>query len=162
MERVVFFLPSVNSTPTNTAHTELHSMITFHHANTRGSRAGRPRIAHLCVIKQLSSTCHVSFLAAPDTDDKHKVSLTHFIHFSCLSDCLTFTKKPCDSQPLFSLRCSTAEWRINTNPTSHTLRIPCACLSRVGGMCEKPLRLEVLKDFSASRLRLEACGRQVL
>ena len=27
----------VNSTPTNTARTELHSMITFHHANTRGS-----------------------------------------------------------------------------------------------------------------------------
>ena len=27
----------VNSTPTNTPRTELHSMITFHHANTRGS-----------------------------------------------------------------------------------------------------------------------------
>ena len=32
---------SVNSTPTITARTELHSMITFHHANTRGSRAAR-------------------------------------------------------------------------------------------------------------------------
>ena len=31
----------MNSTPTNTARTELHSMITLHHANTRGSRAGR-------------------------------------------------------------------------------------------------------------------------
>ena len=41
----------VNSTPTNTARTELHSMITFHHANTRGSRAGRLRIAHLCVLR---------------------------------------------------------------------------------------------------------------
>ena len=50
---------SLNSTPTNTARTELHSMITFHHANTRGSRAGRLRIAHLCVAKHLSSTCHV-------------------------------------------------------------------------------------------------------
>ena len=39
----------VNRTPTTTARTELHSMITFHHANTRGSRAGRLRNAHLCV-----------------------------------------------------------------------------------------------------------------
>ena len=31
----------------NTARTELHSMITFHHGNTRGSRAGSFRIAHL-------------------------------------------------------------------------------------------------------------------
>ena len=46
--------------------------------------------------KQLSSTCHVSFLAAPH---KHKFSFTHFIHFSCLSDGLTFTNKPKDSQP---------------------------------------------------------------
>ena len=53
----------VNRTPTNTARTELHSMITFHHANTHGSRAGRLRIAHPSVLKQLSSTCHVSFLA---------------------------------------------------------------------------------------------------
>ena len=45
-------------------------MITFHHANTP-----RLRIAHLCVLKQVSSTCHVSFLAAPDTDHQHKFSL---------------------------------------------------------------------------------------
>ena len=57
----------VNGTPTNTARTELHSMITYHHANTRGSRAARLRIAHLCVLNKLSSTCHVSFLAASDT-----------------------------------------------------------------------------------------------
>ena len=73
---------SVNSTPTNTARTELHSMITFHSANTRGSRAGRLRIAHLCVLKQMSSTCHVSFLAAPDTDHKHKFSLIYFTYLS--------------------------------------------------------------------------------
>ena len=61
---------------TNTARTELHCMITFHHANTRGSRL------HIFVsLKLLSSTCHVSFLAAPDTDHKRKFSLTHFIHF---------------------------------------------------------------------------------
>ena len=96
----------VNSTPTNTERTELHSMITFHHANTRGSGL------HIFVsVKQLWSTCHVSFLAAPDTDHKHKFSLTHFIHFSYLSDGLTFTKEPYDSQPMYTLRCSTAEWR---------------------------------------------------
>ena len=61
-----------------------------------------------------TSTCHVSFLAAPDTDHKHKFSLIHFIHFSYLSDSLTSTNKPYDSQPKNTLRCSTAEWRINT------------------------------------------------
>ena len=71
----------VNSTPTNTARTELHSMFTFLHANTRGPRAGRLRIAHL------SSTCHVSFFASPDTDHKHKPSLTY------LSDSITNTHK---------------------------------------------------------------------
>ena len=56
---------SVNSTPTNTARAELHSTITFHHSNTRGSRAGRLRIAHLCVTK------------------------TFVIHVSCLIPCRT-------------------------------------------------------------------------
>ena len=39
------FYERVNSTRTNTVCTELHSLITFHHANTRGSSA---RIVHLC------------------------------------------------------------------------------------------------------------------
>ena len=96
----------VNSTPTISARTELHSTITFHHANTRGSRAAKLRIAHLCVLKQLSSTCHVSFLAAPDTDQKHKFSLTYLTY---LSEGLTFTNKPTDPRPIYTLRCSTAE-----------------------------------------------------
>ena len=70
-------------------------------------------------FSQLSSTCHVSFFAAPDTDHKHKFSLTHFTHFSYLSDGLTFVHEPYDSRPIFTLRCSTAEWRINTNPISN-------------------------------------------
>ena len=70
-------------------------------------------------IEQLSSTCHVSFFAAPDSDHKHKFSLTHVIHFSCLIDGLTFTNKPYDLQPIFSFRCSMAEWRINANPVSY-------------------------------------------
>ena len=44
----------VNSTPTNTARTELHSIITFHHANMCGSRAAKLRIAHLCVLKAIA------------------------------------------------------------------------------------------------------------
>ena len=48
----------VNSTPTNTARTELHSMITFHHANTRGSSS---RIAHLCP----QNKCHPHVMSRP-------------------------------------------------------------------------------------------------
>ena len=107
-----------NSTPTNTARTELHSMIKFHHANTRGSRAGRLRIAHLCVMKQWSFTCHVSFHAALDTVHKHKFSLTYLIY---LSDDLSNTHKTFGTRWIFTLRCSMAEWRINTNPISHRL-----------------------------------------
>ena len=73
-------------------------------------------------LKQLSSTCHVSFFAAPDTDHKHKFSLTHFIHFFYLYDGLTFAHKPYDSRPFCTQRCSTAEWRINTNPVSDRKR----------------------------------------
>ena len=61
IDRILLYrIPAVNSTPTNTARTELHSMITFHHANTRGSRAGRLRIAHLCVPETI--VIHVSCL----------------------------------------------------------------------------------------------------
>ena len=113
---------AVNSTPTNTARTELHSMITFLIARTRVAQELEGSGLHFFVsLKHLSSTCHVSLFAAPDTDHKHKFSLTHFIHFSCLSDGLTLTNKPYDSQPKNTLRCSTAEWRINTNPISHRL-----------------------------------------
>ena len=49
------------------------------------------RIAHLCLcFKTLSSTCHVSFLAAPDTVQLHKISVTYL---SCLSNDLTDTYK---------------------------------------------------------------------
>ena len=68
--------------------------------------------------KQLSSTCHVSFRTAPDTDHKHKFSLTYFTY---LSDCLTNTHKIFGTRSIFTLRCSTEEWRINTNPISHRL-----------------------------------------
>ena len=57
-------MKSVNSTPTHTActdahsvsaHTPLHSAITFHHANTRGSRAHSSGLHALVSQKQLSS-----------------------------------------------------------------------------------------------------------
>ena len=54
---------------------------TFHPANTRSSRAGKLRITHLCVPKQLLSTCHVSILAAPDTVHSHKFSHLSFRQF---------------------------------------------------------------------------------
>ena len=75
---------------TNTARTELPSMITFHHANTRGSRAGRIRIAHLCVPKTI--VIHVSCLIPcraqvqphpstspvfPTVSPAHKISMLH-------------------------------------------------------------------------------------
>ena len=59
---------------------------------------------------------HVSFLAALDTDHKHKFDLTHLLFH--LSDSLKNTLKTCGPRPAFTLRCSTAEWRINTNPIS--------------------------------------------
>ena len=102
--------------PQNAARTELHSMITMHHADTRGSRAGRLRIAHCWLLKQLSSTSHVSFLATPETIHKHKSSLTYF---TCLSDDLSNTHKTFGTRWRFTLRCSTTEGRINTNPISH-------------------------------------------
>ena len=79
------FVCCVNRTPTQTACTDAHSvsqrilnrMITVHHANARGSRM------HISVSqKWLSSTCHVSFLAAPDTDHKHKFSITYLTNLS--------------------------------------------------------------------------------
>ena len=72
-------------------------MIALHHACTRGSSASKLTIAHFC-----KPTRHTSF-AAPDTGDKHKFYLTHFIHFSNLTNGLTFTNKPFDSQPFFDI-----------------------------------------------------------
>ena len=88
--------------PTQTACTDAHSvsqhilnrMTTFHYANTRGSRAGRLRIAHLCVPKTNVT------LAAFDTDHKHKFSLTYFTY---LPDTLTNTHK------IFGTRCCTLQ-----------------------------------------------------
>ena len=115
----------VNRTHTRTACTHAHSvsqhilnrLTTFHHANTRGSRAGRLGIAHLCVPKQLSSTCHVSFLAA-SWHWPQAQALSHLPH-------LSIRQSHQHAQDLWYtihiyLRSSTAEWR-NTNPISDRL-----------------------------------------
>ena len=100
-----------------TARTELHNMITFHHANTRGS-------------------------SSKDCTSLSTCSLTHFIHFPYLSDCLTFAHRPFDSRPLFTLRCSTAECRTNTNPISHT---NCKSQPRFRSECSQPQFCQFLK-----------------
>ena len=73
-------------------------------------------------LECLSPTGHVSVLAARDTDYTHRFSLTRLICFSYLSDGLTSTHKIFDPRPIFTLRCSTAEWRINTNPVSRSVK----------------------------------------
>ena len=58
------------------------------------------------------------FLAATDTVHNHKLSLSDF---TCLSDALSNTHTTFGTRWIFTVRCSTAEWRINTNPISHKL-----------------------------------------
>ena len=109
----------VNSTPTKYS---TYRVAQHDHISSREHAWLKSCKAQDCTslsLKQMTSACHVSFFAAPDTDHKHKFSLTHFIHLSYLSDGLSFTNKPCDSRPTYTLRCSTAEWRINTNPISY-------------------------------------------
>ena len=69
----------VNSTPTYTARTELHIMITF---NTCGSRAAKLRIAHLCVRETI--VIHVSCLVLCRTWHWPQV-LSHPFHPRLLS-----------------------------------------------------------------------------
>ena len=76
-------------------------------------------------LKQLSSTCHVSSFDAPETAHQHKFSLTHFIPFSTFPMVSPLHTGPVTLDPYKSLRCSTVEWRINANPTSHRFS-PCS------------------------------------
>ena len=70
-------------------HITLHSRFTFHHVNARGSRA--EWLKPWCAQNSLSSTCYVSFLAAPNTDHQHMFSVTYLSNFSVV---LSFTLKP--------------------------------------------------------------------
>ena len=82
-------------------------------------------------LKQLSSTCRVSFLAAPATDHKHKFSLTHFIHFSHLSDGLTFAQ---------------------TSPVNLEKYIPCDGPRQCGGSTGSEPKTVELKDIDAKAI----------
>ena len=89
----------------------VQSCAAWSHFVTRTRVAQEPEGSGLHIFvstEQLSSTCHVSFLAAPDTDHKHKFSLTHLIYLSYLSDSLTYIHKIYDSRLKKTLRCSTA------------------------------------------------------
>ena len=116
---------------THTARTEQHDHTSAReHARLEAQELQSSGLHIFVSLKQVSSTCHVSSFAAPDTGHQHKFSLTHFIHLSCLSDGLTFAHTPYDSRPLYTLPCSTAERRINTNPISHTFCLVCCPICR--------------------------------
>ena len=134
-------LPSVNSTPTNTAHTELHSMITFHHANTRGARAAKLRFAHLCVHKTV--VIHVSCLIPCRTWHWPQAQLlSHPLHPPLLSfrRSLLYKRALWFSTHTYSLRCSSDRaWRPRE-----------LCLTGILGQ----IRIKSRKDLEILFLRL--------
>ena len=77
-------------------------------------------------ISSLKNNCypHVMSHSLPHLTLTTITSSHSPIHLSYLSDSLTNTRKIYGSRPIFTLRCSTAEWRINTNPISHTVTAP--------------------------------------
>ena len=108
---------SVNRTPTHTACADAHS-VSGHHTAQSDHFSSREhawlKIASLRVPKiVLSSTRHISLLAAPDTDHRHKFSLT------CLSNLkviLSYTPKPVVSR---SIHIYTAHGRVAVPRISH-------------------------------------------
>ena len=102
----------VNRTPIQTACTGAHSvsahtlnsMITFITRTRVAQERTSSRLHALVSKKKMSSTSHVSFLAAtspifPTISPSHPSPLAH--------------------DPYFTLRRFTAEWRINSNPISY-------------------------------------------
>ena len=93
-------------------HITLHCLITFHHANMRGSSS------RICVPKTF---CHPRVMsrsfAAPDTDHQHKFSLTYLSNLTVI---LFYTHKPVVSRSRQTLRRFTGEWRFLGYPFSHT------------------------------------------
>ena len=95
-------------------------MFTFHHANTRGSKSCK---AQDCTSLCPCNNCHPRVMShslphltlTTSTSSLSSNSSTSPI----LPDGLIFANKPYDRRPIYPLRYSTAEWRINTNPISH-------------------------------------------
>ena len=109
---------SVNRTPTRTACTDAHS-VSAHHTAQPDHFSSREHawLKPWCAENILSSTRHLSFLAAPDTDHQHKFSLTHLSNLTLV---FTHTLELVDARSIYTLRRVTAEWRIFGNPVSHT------------------------------------------
>ena len=72
----------------------------------------------LCTKNIPSSTRHVSFLAALDTDHKHKFSFTYLSNLTVI---LSYTPKPVVPRSICTLRRFTAESRFLRSPVSHRL-----------------------------------------
>ena len=113
----------MNRTPTQTACTDAHSvsqhilniMITFHHANTRGSRL------HIFVPQ---NSCHPHVMSRSLPHLTLTTSTSSLTYLTYLSDVLSLTPESFAARSVFTLRRFTAEWRINTNPISHRLYEP--------------------------------------
>ena len=83
----------MNRTPTHTACAHAHS-VSAHHTAQSGHFSSREhaclKIKDLCAQNSLSCTRNVSFLAAPDTDQQHKFSLTYLSSLAVI----LYTPKP--------------------------------------------------------------------
>ena len=103
--------------PQNTARTELHSMITFHLANTRGSRAAMLGSAHLCVPKLI------------------------VIHVSCLTPCRTWHWPPAQvlSQPFHLPLLSFRQSHQHTRSMVLDPYLPCDVPRQSGGSTQIPI-----------------------
>ena len=109
----------VNRTPTHAACTDAHSVSAHHTAQSHHFSSREHawlKVKDLCAKNILSSTRHVSFLAAPDTDNQHKFSLTYLSNLAVI---LFYTPKPVVPRSIKTLRPFTAELWFLGSPISH-------------------------------------------
>ena len=109
----------VNRTPTHTACTDAHSVSAHHTAQSdhiSSCEHAWHKFKDLCAENSLSSTRHVSFLAAPDTDHQHKFSLAYLSNPTVF---LFYTPKPVVPRSIKTLRRFTAELRFLRFPIFH-------------------------------------------
>ena len=102
----------MNRTPTHTACTEANS-VSAHHTAQSHHFSSREHVwlkfKDLCAKNSLSSTRHVSFFAALDTDHQHKFSLTYISNLTVI---LSYTLRPVVSRSNYTLRRFTAEFAV--------------------------------------------------
>ena len=92
-------------------HITLHSLITFHHANTRGSRLQVLVCLEHFVIHVSRSLPHLTLTT----------STSSLSYLSNLTVILSYTPKPVDSRSKNTLRGFTTELRFLGSPISHRL-----------------------------------------